>query len=129
MSVPQAAQAAQPLRFSFAYYDTDHQKGYCLSAWPNGEIAESLNRLKEISNLTQPQLAQGGKTYRFHPVDWSKTTEKNGFPAGVPRHLEAYQFALVGVNQKKARVFGGIYMGVFYIVWFDHDHKIWECDF
>ena len=128
-TAPVRATSPEPLTFSFAYYDVNKERGYCLSSWPEQEIAQSLVRLREISTMSRPQLTQGGKTYRFHPVDWEETTEKGGFPTGVPAYMEPYQFALVGVNGKKARVFGGVYKNTFYIVWFDHDHKIWEMDF
>lgn len=111
------------LKFSFEYYDTKNSR-YCLSNFTKKQILRTMTCLKDICTKTYNDLRTGTKTYRFHSVDWTKTTE-NKFPYTKINQLEAFQFGLVGVNQQKARVFGAYNGNIFYIVWFDLEHNIW----
>lgn len=111
------------IRFSFEFYDKSSK--YCLSDWQKKDIATTLTRLSEMCEKTYGEIMQSAKVYHFHPVDWSKTQEPDGFPSPKAMALEPFQFSVVGVNNQKARVFGAYSSGTFYIVWFDFDHKIW----
>jgi len=113
----------QPIKFSFQFYDTSCNE-YCLSVWGENMVSEALNKLKDLNNKTLKELYTGKKIYHFHPVDWSQTIKKSGFPDSRANALEPYQFSLIGVNSSKARVFGAFAQGIFYIVWFDLEHKI-----
>ena len=110
------------ITFSFEYCDST--KDYCLSAWGKDRIFATLNRLKEISGKTFHELNRD-RVLHFRQVFWEKTIEKNGFPDKRVSEFEPFHFALLGVNGQKARVYGGYADGVFYIVWFDLEHKIW----
>lgn len=111
------------LKFSFEFYDGSHE--FCLSNWSKGQIAEALSRLKEICCMSFQEIRSAGRVFHFHSVLWEETTQKNGFPNKKANTLEAFQFALLGVNGQKARVFGAYADNTFYIVWFDLEHEIW----
>ncbi len=113
----------EKIRFSFEHYDAGHPE-YCLSNWEKEKILLTLERLKDINTKNLLEL-QSQYPYRFHEVDWSKTIHKAGFTNPVINSLPSFQFALIGVNGQLARVFGAYTEGVFYLVWFDLEHKIW----
>lgn len=115
----------QELVFSFKHYDTSSNTPYCLSEWAQTQIKDALTRLGEINKKSFSELLQQSRIYRFHEVDWSKTTQPTGFPGTALDQLSPFQFELLGVNSGKARVFGAYQNGIFYIVWFDLNHKIW----
>ncbi len=72
-------------------------------------------------------MQQQRKVYHFTPTDWSKSSM---FPEGFPdyikalNHLDPFHFAILGLNQQKARVFGAVAGSTFYVVWFDYNHSI-----
>lgn len=67
-------------------------------------------------------------TYHFGEVDWKKTIKKDGFPNPAVNQLQAFHFALLGVNGQLTRVFGAYSSGIFYVVWFDLNHEIWPVE-
>lgn len=112
------------MKFSLEFYD-DNDCEYCISKWDNENfIRKAMIGLKEFNKRTINDLNRDKRTFNFHPVDWSKTIKKNGFPDKKINQLDAYQFSLIGVNNQQARVFGAISKSVFYIVWFDLNHEI-----
>ena len=110
------------IKFSFKFYDTRNQQ-YCISTWKQEDIALVLERLKDISNKTFTEISRHN-TYKFHPVKWEETRHKSGFPSNEANELNPFQFALVGVNGQKSRIFGAYADNTFYIVWFDFNHEI-----
>lgn len=115
--------AKKKIKFSFEYYDSGN-KDYCLSNWDKRQILKTLERFKDINSKNYFELIKQSRVLHFHPVDWKNTIHKKGFTNQAVSNLEPFQFALLGVNEQKARVFGAYYQGTFYIVWFDLDHKI-----
>ncbi|MEK7149699.1 MAG: hypothetical protein AAB757_01865 [Patescibacteria group bacterium] len=121
-SISEPEPVDEKLKFSFEYYDSSCK--YCLSDWQKAEISGALNRLKEVNQKTYNDLFREKEVYHFHPVDWSTTKEKNGFPDKKVNNLEPFQFALLGINNQKARIFGARQDNIFYIVWFDLNHEV-----
>jgi len=113
----------QKITFSFEFYDIVCK--YCISQWGQNKTLETLKRLREINRKTVKELFHDKRVYHFHPVDWSETIEKKGFPEENANKLEAYQFSLLGINNQKAGVYGAVSRNIFYIVWFDLEHAIW----
>jgi len=101
---------------------------YCLSRWTSEQIRDTLRRFKELNAKTYAEISQQRAVYHFHSVDWELTREKSGFPDQALATMEAFQFALLGVNGQLARVFGTFYQDTFYIVWFDLNHRIWPSE-
>lgn len=112
------------LKFSFKYYDTQCND-FCISTWGKDKISATLKALQDINNKTYSDLLQGSAVYHFHQVYWEQTTKKQGFPSVQANQFDAFQFALIGVNGQKARVYGALAKSTFYVVWFDLEHNIW----
>lgn len=110
--------------FSFAFYDTDDDT-YCLSQFSNDQVKKAMGRLKDISGKTFNELQQQKKVLHFGQVFWDRTIKPNGFENSVLDDLDPFHFSLLGVNGQLTRVYGAYANGVFFIVWFDLDHKIW----
>lgn len=121
--VPASNLPSQRIKFSFRYYDVTSDR-YCLSCWEREEIRKTLGRLREIGEKTYFDMCADGEVLHFHEVDWQQTSEPHGFPDRDARAMAPFQFALLGVNRWKARVFGALSGDTFYIVWFDKDHRV-----
>lgn len=113
----------EKIKFSFEFYDCSGR--YCMSVWSPQEIKKALERLKDINTKSFNDLSRGRSVYHFGEVDWDRTIEKNGFPDQRIKSLPSFHFALLGVNNQLARVYGAYSTGIFYIVWFDLKHTIW----
>jgi hypothetical protein len=93
-----------------------------------------LDGLKKISAITYDTLKRV-PTYRFHPVDFDKdkiSISRNDFKSMLTFKEELlnddelptlYQFDFQYVQE--ARVFGFLYKGIFYLVWYDRYHSIY----
>lgn len=112
------------LNFSFEFFDTETTK-YCLSNGTPEQIKAALARLKETNGKTLLELLRESKVRHFHEVDWDQTTEPDGFPDPRAMEMQAFQFALLGVNGQLTRVYGALSRDTFYIVWIDWNHEIW----
>lgn len=117
----------EKIKFSFEYYDDRPNAEYCISCWSPERIKKSLHRLKDINTKSSKELSNGRnrEVYHFKEVDWEKTKEPNGFPNRRANEMTPFHFALLGVNNQFARVYGAFSSGIFYIIWFDLNHKIW----
>ncbi len=114
------------IKFSFEYYDTRSDK-YCISCWGKERIKKSLERLRDINTKSFLDLSNGRnrEVYHFAQVIWEKTIQKNGFPDLRVKNMAPFHFALLGVNEQKARVYGVYSSGTFYFIWFDLIYTIW----
>lgn len=95
-----------------------------------------LTGLKTNSQITYNEL-RTTKAYRFHPIDFDKDKDdisinRTDFKKALsfrPHEIDddelptLYQFDLH--YKQKARACGFLYKGIFYLVWFDKDHKIY----
>jgi hypothetical protein len=111
------------LVFSFEFHDITRPE-YCLSSWSSSEIRRTLECLKDISSKPLSEILSQRRVYHFYDTSWERTVEPGSFPNERANALQAFHFALVGVNQQKARVYGALQKNIFYIVWFDRDHLI-----
>ena len=119
--------ANEKMRFSLEYYDKS-SSNYCLSCWGQEQIRKALLRLRDICAKSFNDLSRERRVYHFGEVIWEKTTKKLGFPNNRVNQLPAFHFALLGINNQKARVYGAYSTGIFYIVWFDFNHEIWPVE-
>lgn len=125
ISLPEATLPEnKKITFSFEYYDTSCDD-YCLSGFTKEQVKKSITRLQDISSKTFNEMQRCRNVYHFYEVIWEQTTKKKGFPNPKANELSAFHFALLGVNQQLARVYGAYSSGVFYLVWFDLNHEIW----
>lgn len=114
VSIPAPSLPTETIKFSFEFYDTSQK--YCLSDWDKEQIFKTMQRFKDICTKTFYDLQRDRFVYHFREVDWSKTTEPKGFPFIRLNDLQPFHFALLGVNQQLARVFGAYASNVFYVV-------------
>jgi hypothetical protein len=121
--VPASSLPKQRIKFSFRYYDTTSDR-YCLSCWEREEIKRALGRLREIGEKTYSDMCADREVLHFHDVNWQQTSEPGGFPDSDTRSMSPFQFALLGINRQRARVFGALSGDTFYIVWFDKNHRV-----
>ena len=90
-----------------------------------------LQTLKKISTKTYDELSKN-PVYHFHDVNFDETTvsEKDFLKSLVQDITKVDETGIPTVYQfkifDKARIFGFIYMGVFYPVWFDRNHEVYK---
>jgi len=133
---PTPTQPPSRISFSYKYLETQNSKFPC----GNGDIkywTTFIKRLKAISSMTAKELQNNNsKALRCHRIDWAETTEKNGFGIPKPKDeygkeienydiaAEAYQFAITA--NECGRVHGFFIEEIFYIVWLDPNHLLYE---
>jgi hypothetical protein len=111
--------------FSFKYLDLQNDK-FCLpDTTAKVSYLETLfDRLKNISRMTFSEFRQAGKALRSHVIRWDQTSEPTGY-AHLPAQLqdcEPWQFSLA--REELGRIHGFLLSDIFYVVWIDHDHKL-----
>ncbi|MCP9750459.1 hypothetical protein EGI32_05695 [Ferruginibacter sp. HRS2-29] len=117
--------ASELVNFSLKYLDGEHAK-FTFSSHDGTYFCEVLERLKSLSTLSKQEwLSSRSSALRIHPIDWSETTEEEGF--NFPKHDEIvdtpYQFAVSG--NEHGRTHGFFISNTFYIVWLDREHNLY----
>lgn len=115
----------QGTSFSLKYYQDGHDKFSCQDK-PVTYWMKLFERLKDLSGLiTQDLLSNRSSSLRCHPIRWDDTSE-NSF--GLPNEEQLvdmpYQFSLS--SNKHGRVHGFFIDEIFYIVWLDPDHQLYD---
>lgn len=85
----------------------------------------TLARLKHICGAKLSELKASGKTWRCHPIKFSETTEPNGFST-LPAHLQDNEPMQIGLETGDGRIHGVFSGNIFYLVWFDADHRLYQ---
>lgn len=87
-----------------------------------------IKALKTISRHTYETL-NNNYQFHFHSVTWEDTSissslfhKRIGVSEEESENIDAYQFKLF----QEARLFGFLYMGVFYVVLFDRGHSVYD---
>lgn len=116
----------QGISFSFRYFENDNQK-FLFDDKDFRYFESLLLRLRDLSKLTVPEIINNrSKSLRCHLIRWADTTEPNGF--GIPNEEEivgsAYQFQIS--SNEHGRVHGFFIENVFYIVWLDPNHNLYQ---
>jgi hypothetical protein len=124
--VPSQPKPPASLGFSFKYLQTQNEKFSVRDRPPNYFIA-FLERLRDLSTLTAQKVKMNrSQSLRCHPIKWRETTEPNRF--GIPNEKELvtipYQFSLS--TNDRPRVHGFFIEDVFYIVWLDPNHNLYQ---
>lgn len=85
-----------------------------------------MERFVALNQHTVQALQQSpSSALRFHPHDWTRTTEPNGFGLPDPQlqSLQGWQFQ-ISANEH-GRVHGFIIGRTFYMVWLDPEHLLY----
>jgi hypothetical protein len=85
-----------------------------------------LERLRAVSAWSTNEFFNcHHKALRAHSIDFSDTTEPAGFPLNEQlKQVPPYQFQ-VSANAH-GRVHGFLLGNVFYVIWFDPDHQLYD---
>lgn len=107
--------------FSFRYMDCDHRKYSHKSYSQCNQLHQLLEKLCHYCKMTWGEIESGD--YHAHGFEWSRSSMKSGFSSklNIPDTAPPYQFQAVG---KGGRVVGFHAHKVFFIVWFDPNHRI-----
>ncbi len=117
------------LVFSFEYYQL-RQGGWCLSELPHHRVYEALSDLRDLNQKTLGELAMNAGDLHYHPIDWTMTSEQDGFGDSPVAGLDAFQVALPRVSNNgphgssSCRLIGAIAETTFYVVWVDIHHRL-----
>lgn len=88
-------------------------------------VTTLLERLRDMCRMyMQECLSSRSSSLRFHPIDWTGTSEPAGFDS-LPEHLRdstPYQFS---VSRNNGRVHGFVIGHIFHVVWLDPDHALY----
>jgi len=113
------------IRFSFKFFQ-EHEK-FNLNNVNKNYLLKLIERLKNISTLSLKDFINNHhKALRIHPIKWHETTIPKGFyhlPEQI-RQCEPWQFQIT--SNEHGRVHGLLIDEVFYIVWFDPEHKLYS---
>jgi len=121
------------ISISFKYLDKNHDifsKIFLERESYQAKYFEKVfDRFKNLSQLTRLELdneqRKNPKTWRFHSIDWEETSQKRGF--GFPKENDLvdipYQFSVS--SNEYGRIIGFFIGHIFYVVWLDHQHKLY----
>jgi hypothetical protein len=113
------------VQFSFKHLDFTNRKFQpteCSQAF----WCALMSRLKVYSALTVEIFQDHRNPDRRHIIDFRETTEPNGFTSVDTEQLaweEPWQFDLI--TTEPWRVAGLLVQNVFYIIWFDPEHRLY----
>lgn len=124
--VPSQPKLPESLGFSFKYLQTHNEK-FSIRDRDANYFTVLLERLRDLSTLTVQEVKMNrSQSLRCHSIKWRETTEPNGF--GIPNEKELvtipYQFSLS--TNEHGRVHGFFIEDVFYIVWLDPNHNLYQ---
>ena len=129
MAVRDHARQARPddtRRFSFRLLQRTRKFGAEISDAAS-YLQHLLQRLQDLSGMRVAEFrALKGKSLRAHRHVWIQTTEAGGVPDLPPpwTGLPAWQFQLTA--NKHGRVHGYLVDEVFYVVWLDPEHRLYQ---
>ncbi len=115
----------EAVHFSFKHLNINHPK-FSIKSRDSRYFEKMLDRLKNVSMLRALEIKTNrSKSLRAHPIDWDKTSEKNGFShLNVQlKECQPYQFEVC--EKEHGRIHGFFIDNVFYIVWLDPEHKLY----
>lgn len=119
------------LRFSFKHLDLNH-RDFSVKHRNSDYFSTVLEKLKELSSFPADALrGNHSKAVRCHPIKWEDTSQKklNAKDRGFAhlnqqlRDMDAWQFQIQKNNY--GRVHGLFLDDIFFVIWFDPDHKLY----
>ena len=111
--------------FSFRHLSLSEKYTFPAHALIN-YVQALFERLRSVSDMRVNEIKGAGKGLRCHSIDWTNTTEPDGFAhlSQQLRDCEPRQFS-VSANAH-GRVHGILIDNVFYVVWFDPNHALYR---
>lgn len=117
----------QPLRFSFRHLDLYSDQDFCVDKCADGYLEKFLSRLRDLCGMSVKDFRTNkSEAIRSHRIRWEHTQRPAGFVRlnQQLRDEEAWQFEIT-VNAH-GRVHGLLIDDIFYIVWIDPTHALYE---
>jgi hypothetical protein len=113
--------------FSFKYLELEHEKFTLPDTAQKLEyLARLFDRLKQISSMKCGEFREAGKALRSHAIRWDQTSEPNGY-AHLPEQLQQCQPWQFSIAREELGRVHGLWVGtIFYPIWVDHDHRLYE---
>ncbi|WP_020616145.1 hypothetical protein [Paenibacillus daejeonensis] len=115
----------QNVIFSWKYFDRQHDYFNCGNIDADWYL-KCIDTMKDISTMRMMEFKQsGGKPLRVHTHDWNDVRAIYDLNPELFEQVkdESYQFAL---STGSGRVHGFIIKNVFFVVWFDPEHKLYS---
>lgn len=112
---------SEALSFTFEDFDRNHEY-FNLSHIGAEWYVLLLDKLKELSGYTWSHILHTSH-YNAHPHDWNKTTAQ--FTKEKYEQFDGVQFSL---GQGFGRVHGYVIGNLFYIVWLDKHHNLYDVE-
>jgi hypothetical protein len=114
---------ADYLSFSFIHLNLDHSQ-YNVEGKDDKYFLKLIARFSDLCSMPAEELhASKSKSLRFHPFDWEQATEKCfGIPDEDQIVDKPMEFSISA--NKYGRVMGFCVGNIFYIVWFDPEHRL-----
>ena len=113
------------VRFSFRHLQITGK--FCLpEAVAKPEYLTILfDRFKQVCQMRMSEFRQAAKALRSHAHDWPRTSEPAGYShlSAQLQGCQPWQFSLA--REEYGRIHGILIDDVFYVVWIDHDHKMY----
>ncbi len=114
------------IQFSFKHLDSANPK-FRAEDCPIEFWCPLIERLKGYSHLPVEVFQDQNNPDRRHVIDFSRTTEPNGFTSVDTDQLayeEAWQFDLL--TNRPWRVAGLLVEEIFYVIWLDPNHLLYD---
>ena len=115
------------LKFSFKLIDVHSNQNFCVDHCADGYLEKFLVRLRDVCQLSVNDFRTNkSRAIRSHLIDWSETTEPNGFTSlnQQLRDEEPWQFEITA--NAHGRVHGVLLGNTFYVVWIDPKHRLYQ---
>jgi hypothetical protein len=113
------------IHFRFDYFDANHshfEGSQFTNEWPN----KLLNKLKHLQRLTVDYFKtdmQFRQSQYVHPIKWGGAKLKGFGIQNFEYDADAWQF---GLSKAAGRIHGFFIKNLFYIVWLDPEHRLFE---
>lgn len=113
------------ISFSYKYFQLNHDR-FSVVGRDSAYLMILLERLRDLSSWNSLDLKQNGsKSLRCHPIAWEDTCELSfGIPNEDQLIDKPYQFSLS--SNEHGRVHGFFIEEIFYVVWLDPDHNLYQ---
>lgn len=123
-NVKQSGASDAYLRFSFRFFDSSDAE-LCPPSYRDGYTITLMERLRDLSTWKVSEFTTNkSKSIRAHTHDWARTSRPNGFDLNEQyQDYPGWQFQLT--RDEHGRVHGFMIDNTFYIVWLDHDHRLY----
>lgn len=115
-----------PVVLSFKYLDIESNPKFSIDGCGTEFLHGLIRELNLICEGQVCDLAEFNNRRHNHQIEFTQTTEPNGF-VHLPEQVEPEVYWQFAVQEHHSwRVHGFLISSVFYVVWLDPEHRLWE---